>query len=162
MTPVRIPLSRSDLVAIVDPGDAELAGRHTWRIHTSGYVSTNIKRAGRQRTIYLHRLIVDPGPGLTVDHANRDKLDNRRANLRAATRRQQNANQGRRADNTTGYRGVGRARDRWRAQIDVGGGRQRFLGYHATAEAAAAAYNAAAIAEFGEFAVLNTVPGSAP
>lgn len=154
----RIPLSRSPLHALVDPADLELVGAYRWRLHTSGYVSTNVKRDGRQRTIYLHRLILDPGPGLTVDHGNRDKLDNRRANLRPATRIQQNANQRRRADNTTGYRGVGRARGRWRAQIDVAG-RQRFLGHHATAEDAAAAYNAAAVEAFGEFAVLNIIPG---
>lgn len=41
---------------------------------------------GKQRRIYMHREVCQPGPGLVADHfPNPDGLDNRRCNLRAIT-----------------------------------------------------------------------------
>lgn len=56
-----------------------------------------------------------------VDHINRNRLDNRRCNLRVASRSQNMQNQGIRKDNTSGYRGVYWHRDakKWRAYIRV-------------------------------------------
>lgn len=110
----------------------------------------------RGQTILMHRLITGAAPGQEVDHVNRDGLDNRRANLRVATRSQQIANQDIRLDNTSGYRGVSWRRDsrRWQAQLTVNG-KWRGLGCYDDPEDAARAYDAAAREHFGEFAVLN-------
>jgi hypothetical protein len=45
---------------------------------------------GKERTVYLHRKLLCPLPGMETDHINHNTLDNRRKNLRAATR-QENA-----------------------------------------------------------------------
>lgn len=88
-----------------------------------------------------------------VDHRDLDRANNRRANLREATRQLNEANKPRPAHNTSGFKGVSyhKARDRWRAYIVVNG-RQHSLGYHSTPEEASAAYVTAAREFFGEFA----------
>ena len=102
------------------------------------------------REIYMHQMIF----GVKwCDHANRNSLDNRRNNLRKASRSQQNCNRKMQKNNTSGYKGVSFAEGYWRAQIWQG---QRIhLGYYKTKEEAARAYDEAAKKLHGEFAVLN-------
>ena len=110
----------------------------------------------RKANVYVHRLILNPPPDLLVDHVNGDGLDNRRTNIRVATRSQNNANSN--IFNPLGYRGVclvpsGRFKatisDRERAQ------KSRYIGTFDTPSEAARAYDAAALERFGEFARLN-------
>ena len=56
------------------------------------------------RLISLSRFIMNPPPGLVVDHINGDRLDNRRENLRIANHRQNALNV--KARNSTGFAGV--------------------------------------------------------
>lgn len=98
--------------------------------------------------------------GLEVDHINGDGLDNRRKNLRAATKSQNRANQTRKvAGKTSKYKGVSWSRDRrkWRADIKVDGKRKN-LGRFDTQEEARDAYNKAAQEAFGEFASQVKLP----
>lgn len=60
------------------------------------------KKEGRG-TIGLHRFVMNPSKGLTVDHINRNPLDNRRCNLRICTQFENNQNQ---KHNTSGKVGV--------------------------------------------------------
>lgn len=90
------------------------------------------------------------------DHRNRNKLDNRRGNLRQATPLQNAVNQSLRKDNASGFKGVtwNKQVGKWKAQIrDTG--RRLFLGYFHDATDAARAYDAKARDLFGEFAFLN-------
>lgn len=108
----------------------------------------------RQRKIYLHSVIA---PDCT-DHINGNGLDNRKANLRPATRSQNGANSRLSSRSTSGYKGVSydRARGSWKAQIGFRG-ENRFLGRYPTAEQAAAAYDAAAQELFGAYARTNQI-----
>lgn len=91
-----------------------------------------------------------------VDHWNGDTLDNRRANLRATDPSHNGGNQRVRRSNSSGYKGVAwvKRNRKWLAQILVNG-RSRHLGYHDDIEAAARAYDQAAIEAWGEFACVN-------
>lgn len=135
-------------VILFDEEDAVEVLRHNWHVTPRGpqfYAATNIRGSdGRRRLLYMHNLVSGiKGP----DHVNRNGLDNRRCNLRPATRSQQGANRTARA-----FKGVGANGARFVARC-----RQRHLGTFDTPEEAALAYNAEAIRLWGEFAKLNEV-----
>ena len=109
----------------------------------------------------LHRLVLDAPEGMIVDHIDQNPLNNRRSNLRLATPAQNVANTGARQRTrdgtpTSGFKGVSLCRrsGRFRAQVFVEG-KSRSLGYFDSPDLAARAYDRAAEAEWGEFAVLN-------
>lgn len=160
-----IPLTRG-FVALVDDSDAErVLAAGSWCVHTPEHkrtayaVRAHTPISGRRTLIGLHNFVT----GLPfVDHVNRDGLDNRRANLRPATKSQNAMNARIRSDNTSGFKGVTLTRStrRWRALIVVDG-RREHLGYFDDAAEAARAYDRAALDLFGEFARLN-FPESTP
>lgn len=156
---VAIPLSRGKW-AIVDIGDAPKVLPFRWyaKPYHRGklwYAARNVWDGKKQRTQLMHALLA---PAEEIDHHDGDGLNNRRSNLRPCTHTQnmQNMNH---TVNQTGFKGVaiekrrGR-RDRWVAQIRVNGKHMR-LGRFKTPEAAASAYNAAALRFFGNFAKPN-------
>lgn len=147
-------------VAIIDSVDAHWALRDKWRFNGGYAIRTRQPTDGPgSRYIWLHREILHPDSGEEGDHINRDTLDNRRCNLRIASRSQNGANRGLYANNTTGFRGIAyRARSKkgkpWRSGIQVNG-RTLHLGCFYTAEEAARMYDKAALEHFGPFASLN-------
>ncbi len=90
-------------------------------------------------------------PELTIDHINGNRSDNRLANLRLATMHQQGGNRSLQKNNVSGFRGVSKKRNAFRAKIYV---RRKciHLGLFPTAEEASAAHTAALHKYFGEFA----------
>ena len=108
----------------------------------------------------LHRLILNPAVEECVDHIDGNGLNNCRSNLRICTRAQNQRNMRAFKTNKSGYKGVDARRGGYRASIQDDGKRV-YLGHFHTAEAAAFAYNQAAIARYGEFANLNEVPSEA-
>lgn len=151
---VTVPLTKG-CVAIVDEADALQVLGHHWQANHSRRYAVGIVD-GRQ--VRMHRWLMGALPGQEVDHANGDGLDNRRSNLRIATPSQNKGNRrkGARAY-TSRYKGVFRRSDetteRWHAAIHDG--RRRWLGSFLTEEDAARAYDRAALAKWGEFALLN-------
>lgn len=101
-------------------------------------------------------MLLGEWPSLHVDHINGDRLDNRRCNLRPATRHEQARNTSSAHNSTSKYLGVSwRAnRNKWRAVIFVDG-KQKSLGAFDDEEKAALAYDAAAREHFGKFARCN-------
>jgi len=139
-------------VTLVDACDAALV-RENGPWHLGG---TNSNYAKSYQGGYLHRLIMAPGPDEFVDHINGDCLDNRRRNLRIATRSENCANTAV-VLNSTGYKGVAvypKKKKRYQARLCKHG--QVFRGpYRATAEEAARDYDGLARGIHGPFAAVN-------
>jgi hypothetical protein len=92
--------------------------------------------------------------GYTIDHENRDPLDDRIQNLRLATTTEQNRNQRRQQRNTSGFIGVSRFREKWKSYVSMDG-RSSFVGSFDDPVDAAKARDLVAWIEYGEFASLN-------
>jgi len=88
-----------------------------------------------------------------LDHINGDPSDNRIANLREATRRENKRNSGKYSNNKSGFKGVcwHKSRGKWRADAQDANGKQIHLGLFTTPEAASAAYNDFAMKLHGDF-----------
>lgn len=146
------------LTALVDDEDLGPLSAFNWfahKRHGRYYASRNITvSCNKQRAIHMHRLIAGAKPGQDVDHINGNGLDNRKENLRLATRTENNRNR-RKWGAKSKFKGVQkRSPNSWRARIQVDGKRLH-LGFYTTELRAALAYNNAAIKHFGKFANLN-------
>lgn len=157
--------------AIVDWFDLEWISQHKWYFKeaadgTGGYAARIDLTGGKRTLITMHRAVFlkhnacfDFKDVENVDHINRQKLDNRLSNLRAATKRENIANAGVSKSNKSGYKGVNYypQSSSYKAQI-MEFGKKKHIGYYATPEEAALAYNIRSREIFGEFAYQNPIP----
>lgn len=118
-----------------------------------GYRNINVlgKKYKAHRLAWLY--VYGEWPVSQIDHINGQRDDNRISNLRVATRSQNQANQGLRADNRTGFKGISlnRQTNRWFARIKHQN-KTRYLGHFDTPEEAHAAYSDMAHRLNGDFA----------
>ena len=149
-----VPLTKG-YVSLIDEDDAKRINQFLWcamLVRGRVYAARRPGYKQQRRWVMLHRWLIDAPDGMDVDHINGDSLDNRRCNLRIATRSQNNAN-----SNSTygiiGLRGVSlnKSGKTYRSEI-MKDGRKFPLGTFATAEEAHAAYTAARLRLYGEFA----------
>ncbi len=154
---IEVPLNGT-VVALIDEEDSERVLSRAWRVYSNGHGNLYVRTSTWSRDgekLYLHRLVLEAPAGTLIDHINGNGLDNRRANLRFADHRSNGANSAKRRGSNSRYKGVywnTRLR-KWHAQIGVGG--RQYLGLFTDEVEAAKAYDAAALAAWGEFARTN-------
>lgn len=111
-----IPLAgkkNKGMVTLLDLEDWEHLSLNRWYTDRDGYAIS-----GAQRQLRMHRVVLGRALGRTletnehVDHVNRDRLDNRRENLRLVTSQQNAFN---RTGSGSGYKGVRYPRGRAKA-----------------------------------------------
>lgn len=68
---------------MIDADDISYVLTRRWSLDPQGYATSATERNGVYDNISLHRFVMRcrPGDGVVVDHRNRNKLDNRKANL---------------------------------------------------------------------------------
>lgn len=98
--------------------DFDMLSQFCWVLDKSnGYLVT--RDINTNKKVYMHKLICETSE--QVDHINRNRLDNRRINLRPATQQENRFNNSIRSDNTSGIIGVcwHNQAMKWMAQIQV-------------------------------------------
>lgn len=126
-----------------DEADVDLVFGMRWTLSAEKRYAVN-RRLGI--STFMHRLIMQPGPGMVVDHIDGNGLNNRRANLRVCTH-QENLWNRKGALN----HGVYRMGNKWRAHIDYLG-KKYYLGMFDGPEHARQARDWVARRLRGEFA----------
>lgn len=160
-----IQTENGQVEVLVDAEDFDFLSRHTWNlVGTNGrmYAGTFFKAiTGRQNIVSMHRMII--GGWSDVDHRNGNPLDNRKDNLRVATRNQNEWNKPKQKTSrggpcTSKYKGVSlQSTGKWQAMIKRNGVLYQ-LGQYWNEEDAARAYNAKAAELSGDFTWLNPIP----
>lgn len=124
--------------------DVFTALANTWTVTTDGYAKRFYEQTvdgNRKRWVkYFHREVMQPKGSEIIDHINQDKLDNRRENLRIATK-SLNALNSKKTRSGTGYRGVqlNKQADKYQALITVDK-KTHHLGFYDSVKEASKAY----------------------
>ena len=150
--------------AIIDDIDFELINKFKWHLYehcNNKYaVAHDRSEQGKDKTIRMHRLILNAEKGVVVDHVNHNGLDNRRINIRLCTQSQNamNGNIRTSVNKSSKYKGVSwnEKRKRFVSYIMLNY-KRIYIGRYKNESDAAIAYNNKAIELFGEFAFLNTI-----
>jgi hypothetical protein len=146
-----IPLSEGGY-AYVDAADYERFNRWNWNMAGGGYAA----RVENGTTVLMHRLIMKPPKGMVVDHADGNRCNNCRSNLRVCTRKENQRNIRKQRGARSPFKGV--YYDMRRGKIFAQyyfEGRAQWLGYFETGLDAARAHDHAVVQTFGEFARVN-------
>lgn len=148
------------LSTVVDSVDADFS-RCTWHSNSTGRAmrtaTSQEVSEGKSIDVLLHREILERVIGRPLesgeypDHIDGDPLNNRRENLRLASRAQNNRNRKLSSNSSTGLKGVTKHRNKWAAQIGIDN-KRLYLGLFDTPQEAHAAYCEAAVRMFGQFA----------
>lgn len=142
---------------IVDDEDFKSLSKYKWYVsHSLKYAYRNKWQEGKNKLVLLHKEILNNTVS-QVDHINRDKLDNRKSNLRICTASENSMNKKRDLKyKSSRFHGVHLRSDKkkWAASIRVKG-RLLHIGSFSNEEEAAKAYDEKALLYFGEFCILN-------
>jgi len=148
--------------AKVDPANYKRLRGHEWlskKGKNSFYARRRVPtgKGGKETLVYMHQEVIKVPDGMVVDHINHDGMDNREANLRAATRAQNIRNRKKFSNSSSSkYKGVSWRKKTRKWEVLITFERKRiFLGCFRSEIDAAKAYDRAAIKYHGEFASLN-------
>lgn len=156
----QIPLysrARRSLFALVDDEDFEYLIDYRWRSNSKGYAIRSHSVDGKEIIVAMHREIMQPPPGLVVDHIDGNRLNNTRANLRVITQQQNLMNRRVFKNNSTGFKGVTFQHGKWHARIEKDG-QAIHLSFHDDLKTAALVYDCAAVLLFGAEYVWRNLP----
>lgn len=160
----RIYTQNLHVAVLVDDEDYEYLNQFNWFLTVKGYVTRNVKKAdGKWTRVYMHREILKTSKGLDTEHADQNKANNQKSNLRPSTRSQNMANvrKIKKASARSQYKGVSylnrpNLRKKWLSYIKINY-KMCYNGYYDTEAEAAHVYNQFAEQLYGEFASLNEI-----
>jgi len=98
-TVATITFNGNDVNFVIDKEDFPSIEQRPWHFAAGNYISSGVIHESKKKELYLHNLIMNrldhPGKGAihSVDHINRNGLDNRKENLRILSQSEQNLHQ---------------------------------------------------------------------
>jgi hypothetical protein len=98
-TIMKIKYNNEYIKAVIDTEDFIKIKDYNWHYIANGYISHGLQIDNKKKELYLHNIVMGqlgfPGKGSrqSIDHINRNGLDNRKENLRLITQSAQNINQ---------------------------------------------------------------------
>ena len=98
-TIMKIQYNNEYIKAVIDTEDFIKIKDYNWHYIANGYISHGLQIDNKKKELYLHNIVMGrlehPGKGSkeSIDHINRNGLDNRKENLRLITQSAQNINQ---------------------------------------------------------------------
>lgn len=110
---VYIEVEKTKEKIICDLEDWEYLQNYCWHINSNGYPST----VKRRKNVAMHKMIMRDNASEVIDHINRDKLDNRKENLRYTTVMVNAQNRSLHSNNKSGHTGVYKVKNHWIAWI---------------------------------------------
>lgn len=140
----------------IDDEDFDLISGRSWKVLRSRkrvYASYSYGKDSN-KSMLMHRLIMNAEKGQYVDHINGDTLDNRKENLRLCTNSQNLGNRGKQSNNNSGYKGVHFHDGSYVAKIRKDN-IVYTLGYSKDKIEAAKIYDMGSLHFYGEFSYLN-------
>lgn len=116
----KIKLTRGKY-AIIDDEDFDFLNQFKWYCSFYGYAVRDVGGRKNKKCIFMHRIINKTKDNEITDHINRNRLDNRRCNLRTVTSRENIINRGLNKNNSSGYKGIVFRKDikKWNARIKI-------------------------------------------
>lgn len=119
---------------LIDYEDFEKVSKYFWT-YSIGYA---VRSKNKQP---MHRFVLGLGKAerykIEVDHINRNRLDNRKSNLRIVTRQENMLNKSEYKNNTSGIKGVKWNKDRQKWQVQINHNKKRIhLGLYSDLEEA--------------------------
>lgn len=127
---------------LVDDEDYYYLNQWKWGLSTSGYarrkqhIHLGVNKYSSE-IIWMHRLLNNTPKNLFTDHINRNKLDNRKNNLRTTNKSLNSLNRDSIKTNTSGFYGVhfDSWSNKWRAEIRINGKRRNLGRYEDISDA---------------------------
>lgn len=150
----QIPLTKNKF-ALIDDEDFERVSQRKWSCGSKGH---GPQTAGPGAyPIAMHKFILEDYSSQLYDHINRNPYDNRRCNLRKATKSQNSMNRGLPKHNKSGYKNIHwyKSRNQWRVYLTVNGN-WKSIGYFNDLNDAILARDKALREYHGEFACLES------
>lgn len=149
------------LTTMVDDEDYWWLKKHNWlqnRNMKTIYAVRYDCRWAKTKIIYMHREVLGlkVGDGKVVDHIDLNGLNNQKKNLRVVTKQQNSCRRVRQINNTSGYIGVVKIKNKWIARIKDNY-KSIYLGCFDDPVEAAKRYDEEARKRRGEFAVCNFI-----
>jgi hypothetical protein len=136
---------------VFDSEDAsKVAGK--WFSHCGNKLNPTVSFSQNGRGLNAARAVIEVPDGFVPDHRNRNVHDNRKSNLRIATKTQNTINRRKQVNNKSGFIGVDfySRNGTWRARLS-----KKHIGEFDTAAEAARARDSVAKQVYGEWANLN-------
>lgn len=159
MEPISIPLKNrhGEIVAhsLISPEDFENVSKFKWHMyHNSISKKSYVVAKIDKKNVLLHHFIIGrPKDNMIIDHINGDGLDNRRENLRHASKKQNSQNMNRNVSSkTSSYIGVAKIKNSTKFEVACGNYK---LGRYEDEKEAAKLYDICAYLVYGEGAKTN-------